>query len=821
VALAVADTRLDCFTARSSIARTELKQDVAKTKADSMNLVFEYPIFLILTIIGLVLGLWFSKLQILRQPIPLLRTLSLLTLGLAIANPLLEQRRAGLVILEDVSDSAARSNLPTIAAKARLSFAGRAGSASRENLEPNQTDIATALQTATALQPSRILLISDGNQTRGDAVTALPNIPVDVLAVGSRDNAAVVDLIAPDSLAPGATVQTNAILETSQKTSVRVKAMLNGVQLTAKTIILPIGRSSLPLEFQVSDRGGISLEVSIIPDFAQPTSDDSRSLALSVKAPREVLVINDPAMAKLLRTQGFKTKQGNVALVREPLAYSAVFIRAAATLTEDQGAALTRSQQELLRRYIEDGGGVMLTGGDQSFGLGGWNRSLLEASLPVSSDLRTRVDVPLVSMVMVVDRSLSMVGTGGSSNSQKLGLALEGVANVVELANERDFLGLIVFSDTPNWIFKPTRANENNKIQMLRAIESIEAVGGTIVAPAYLEAIAALENSKAAVKHIIILTDGQFADSEGSNPPNFAAIARAAKQRGITTSSIGVGGDADSKNLKIISGAGGGRYYQAQDPDTLPRIFTTEALTSKRALIRTNQAVTLQTHPLANSVSSNPPRATKYIATTLKSEAEPILMGADREPILAVIRKGLGRSAALTIDLNRSDTLTNWKDLPGLLGTVARWLEIPETPYSLSISPDASTVSVDAVERNQYRNNLALEVRVGSATITLKQTAPGRYEASLPKNTEGSLALISRGVLLERRSLNTQNRELETTGGEAKLRQIAKISGGQYLENLEGYVPAQQISSVPLAAWLALLGLLIFITELAWRRFRT
>jgi Ca-activated chloride channel homolog len=785
-----------------------------------MNLVFEYPLFLMLTLLTFITALWFSKLRILRQPIPLLRTVALILLGLAIANPLLEQRRAGLVILEDVSDSAARIVIPNIKTKAHLVFAGQTGTANRENLEPNQTDIGTALQTAMALQPSRILLISDGNETRGTATESTPNIPVDVLKVGSRQNIAIADIIAPDSLAPGATVQTNVIIESSKEASVQFKASLNGMEIITKTMSLPIGKSSLPLEFRVPDRGGISLETSIIPDFAQPTTDDNRSLTLSVKAPLEVLVINDPAMAKLLRTQGFKTKEGNVTLVREPLAYSAVFIRAGATLTEDAGAALTRSQQELLRRYVEDGGGVMLTGGDQSFGLGGWNRSPLEASLPVSSDLRTRVDVPLVAMVMVVDRSLSMVGTGGSSNAQKLGLALEGVANVVELANERDFLGLIVFSDTANWIFKPTRANENNKIQMLRAIESIEAVGGTIVAPAYLEAIAALENSKAAVKHIIILTDGQFADSDGSSPPNFAAIAQAAKQKGITTSSIGVGGDADSKNLKIISGAGGGRYYQAQDPDTLPRIFTTEALTSKRALIRTNQAVRLQTHPLSNSVRSSPPKAAKYIATTLKSEAEPILMGADREPILAVTRKGLGRTAALTIDLNRSDALSNWRDLPGLLGTVARWLEIPETPYALSISPDASVVSVDAIERNQYRNNLALEIRVGSKTLTLKQTAPGRYETKLPKNQEGNLALISRGVLLERRSLNTQNRELETTGGETRLRQIAKISGGKYLENLKDYIPAEQISSLPLAAWLALLALLIFMTELAWRRFR-
>jgi Ca-activated chloride channel homolog len=785
-----------------------------------MNLVFEYPIVLVLLLLVLIAAMWFSRAQIVRLPIPRLRTLALLVLGLAVANPLLEQRRAGLVILQDVSDSAAPVPI-NLNAKAKLSFAGQAGTASRDLLEPSQTDIAAALQTAAAQKPSRILLVSDGNQTRGNALEALPDLPVDVLFTQSRDNVAVADIVAPDNLVPNATVQASVVLSSTKPSRVRVRALLNGVQIAGQNLELPRGAYSLPLEFRVPERGGVSVTVSITPDFAQPTSDDSRSLALGIQAPKEVLVVGDPALARLLTTQGFRVRSGGVDLVREPLSYSAVFVRAGAALTEQAGAALTRSQQELLRRYVEDGGGVGLTGGDQSFGLGGWNRSPLEASMPINSDLRTRVDVPLVAMAMVLDRSLSMVGTGGNSNSQKLGLALEGVANVVELANERDFLGLIVFSDTAQWVFKPTRANESNKVQMLRALETIEAVGGTIVAPAYAQAIQALKNQKAAVKHIILLTDGQFSDFESPNPPNFANIARAARAAGITTSSIGVGGDADEKNLRLISQAGGGRYYSALDPDTLPRIFTTEALTSKRALVRKNQPVTLLRHPLAGSVSSAPPKAGQYIATTLKSEAEPILMGADREPVLAVMRKGLGRTAALTVDLNRTDALTTWRDLAGLLGTTARWLEIPETPYAVSLSPDASQIVVDAVERNQYKNNLPLEVRVGAEVLRLKQTAPGRYIANLPKNAMGDLALFSKGALLERRSLSAQNRELEQTGGEALLRQIAKASGGRVLQSLQGYVPASSVSSLSLAPWLALLGLLLLVAELAWRRFRS
>ncbi len=785
-----------------------------------MNIAFVYPIIAIIAVLALCAAIWISKTKIMRQAIAALRTFALFFFAIAIANPQLERNQAGLVILEDVSDSTTQqTNISQIKGKKSLQFAGQTGTASREALEPNQTDIATALQTAAAYQPTRVLLISDGNQTRGNALESLPNVPVDVLHITSRDNFRIADILTPSNLIPNATVQTNIVLESSQASQSRIVARLNGVQILTKTITVPQGRTSIPLEFRVPDKGGINLEVSATTNFVQPISDDKKTVSFNVQAPKEVLVINDPALAQLLTKQGFRVKLGAVNLIREPLPYSAIFVRAGAAQTEQVGNALTRSQQELLRRYVEEGGGLMFTGGDSSFGLGGWNRSPLEASSPVSSDLRTRVDVPLVSLVMVVDRSLSMVGSGGASNSQKLGLALEGVANVIELANERDQLGLIVFSDTAQWIFKPTRANENNKIQMLRALETIEALGGTIVAPAYSQAIATLEQSKAAVKHIIILTDGQFSDGEGGNPPNFRAIAQAARAKGITTSSIGVGGDADSSNLKIIAEAGKGRFYQALDPDTLPRIFTTEALTSKRALIRKNQAVTLQRHPLSSSVSSQPPRVGTYIATTLKSEAEAILVGADREPILAVNRKGLGRTAALTLDLNRPDTLSRWRDLSGLLGTVARWLETPETPYSLAISPDGTSISVDAIEKNQYRNNLPLEIQIGTQRIQLEQTAPGKYQSQLPNNAEGNIALLANGKLLERRSLNSSNRELENRNGENTLREIARASGGRYLENLKNYVPATQTSSQSLAPWFALLAMLLLIAELATRRF--
>ncbi len=791
-----------------------------------MNLALENPIIAGLAGAALVAALILSRGRIVTRLAPALRVVALMLLALAMAGPDLQRSQPGLVTLTDVSDSviAAPRALERVPAARRLEFAGRVGEAGTERsaLEPTQTDLRNALQVASAYRPSRILLVSDGNTTTGDVLAALPDVPVDVLPLPTRANARVADLIAPTSLQPGSTLRAQAVLETTQAARARVLPSLNGRPLPTRTIQLPAGRTSVPVEFTVPSAlpgQELELEVRVQVNFDQPTLDDSKVLSLRSNTAPSVLVIGDPAAARLLRAQGFNVRLGTPADVREPFNPQAVVIRTAAS-------DFSLGQLKLLEKYVLEGGGLMLTGGPKAFGLGGWSRTPIEATLPVASDLRTRVDVPLVAMVMVLDRSLSMQGAGGLSGGTKLALAIEGVGNVIELASERDQLGLVTFSDSAKWVFKPMRASENNKLQMIRAAAQIESSGGTILEPAYREAIAALKDTRAAIKHIILLTDGQLADDQspfagGSGPPNFVQIARAARDAGITTSSIALGEDADLVRLRAIAGAGGGRFYAAADVDTLPRIFTTEALTATRSLVRTEPVrPTLVRHPLSGSVGSRPPTLTAYVATTLRETGEPILLGLDDEPVLAVTRKGLGRTAALTADLNRDDTFTRWPDLASLIGTVTRWLETAPAPYNLTVSPDGRTAVLDAVTANRYVDGERFELRVGAERLEMTQTGPGRYEARLPEGATGNLVLTRAGEMLSRTRLEPRTRELETTNGLGTLRSIATASGGRVLETLEGYVPARAVSRVSLAPWLALLAGLVLMAELAWRRFR-
>jgi Ca-activated chloride channel homolog len=792
-----------------------------------VNVSFDQPWFAILAGLILLIALILSRGRIFTAWIPALRTLALVSLALAVAGFGLERREPGLVVLADVSDSTGGAsnesdrNLSDLKALQHLEFAGQAGMAGtdRTALEPFETDIAAALEVARAYKPARVLLVSDGNITRGETLESLPGVPVDVLPITPKANARVIELIAPSDVSPGATVRATAVIETTHAARVRVLPSLNGRALPVTTLEMQPGRSSVPIEFTVQESGEFALEVRIVPNFEQPILDDSRRFTLRSNGKQRILVIGDPGASRLLRAQGFEVRDGTPADVREPFNPPAVVIRGAAT-TYGSG------QLKLLERYVLDGGGLMMTGGPGSFGLGGWARSPVERALPVRMDLRTRVDVPLVALVMVIDRSLSMLGSGGSGGATKLSLAIEGASNVIELAGERDQIGLVTFSDTAKWAFKPVRASDANKDRMLEAASQIQSDGGTILGPTYQEAILALEQSNAAIKHLILLTDGQLADNEGPAKvmPNFASIAASAKKLGITTSSIALGGDADVNRLRQIAKSGGGRFYAALDADNLPRIFTAEALTATRTLVRLEgvKPKAIQ-HPLLASRPSNSgpiPRLSAYIASSLQEGSEPILEGLEREPIIAVAHKGLGRSAAATFDLNKADSFTRWPELPALLGTITRWLEQRPAPYRLSISPDGTRAVVDAVSQNKYLNNERLELRVNGQKLELPQTAPGRYEIALPKGASGNAVLVRSGEAVNKTTLETRSRELEQTGGLENLRRIAQASGGRVLENLDGYVPESRVTRASFAPWLALLAAVALVAELALRRWR-
>ncbi|MDZ7704277.1 MAG: VWA domain-containing protein [Trueperaceae bacterium] len=755
----------------------------------------------------------------------------------ALAQPQLDRPSRAVSVLIDVSESVGEAASEAYAAfdfsqlpnpPALFLFAGdttgvAADTANGAGLEPpaslvrNRTDIARALQVAAA-SSGRVLLLSDGAESAGDARLALPGVPVDTFVVASRDNVRLADLLAPESVAPGETVEVTAVVESDRATEVRLQPTVNGEELEPITRQVQPGRTPLRFRFPVGGDGDVSLSARIDADFAQPSADDNQRTTIAVSEEDPLLVIGDPAVGELLRRQGFSVRDGTASDVTNPLNYSAIVLRSGIE-------PFTPGQLELLRSYVENGGGLMMTGGPESFGLGAWYRTPVEAVLPVTTDLRTEVELPLVAMVVVLDRSQSM-STGRPS---KISLAKEGAIGMVELAYQQDLLGLITFSDSSEWAFNLRPATERGKREMLNAILNLDTQGGTILEPAYDQALGALRDSEAAIKHIIVLTDGQLYDGRGpfgggGSGTDFNAMAEQGLRDGITTSAIAIGEGADFQRLEAIARAGGGRYYSALDVSTLPRIFTSEALTATRSLLREGRiAPTLRAHPLTPEGITAPPPVNAYIASSLKRDSEMILEGQEREPILAVSRQGLGRTAALTTDLNAwAGDFGAWPALPGVLGTVTRWLQAQPAEFSATVTPVGNRlqVVVDAVKDGEYINNRELEARYGGVQASLQQVAPGRYQGTIDTPAEGgTLLVVSGSEIVARSRVSTPNAEFDTAGGDTLLRDIARLTGGELLAEPGVYAPSTPNERTPVWPWFAVAGFTLFVAELLLRRF--
>jgi Ca-activated chloride channel family protein len=759
-----------------------------------------------------------------------LRLVTLALLIVALAQPSLQLGDAPLSVLVDVSESvgeAARDAAAPLADTERVfDFAGDTAAANPDGqgnaqLGAARTDIGRVLQVAAASGAGRMLLVSDGAESQGDALASLPDVPVDVLYTPSLGNVRLRELLAPTRLAPGAQAEVVAVVESDRETVVTLRPRVGGQALPPVRRRVSAGQTPLRFTVSATEGGGgvLDVEASLELPFEQPQQDDLARAEIDVTEDDPVLVLGDPALAQLLEAQGFSVVRGGTQRISAPLRYSAIIVR-------ESAGAFTPGQLELLRSYVEEGGGLMMAGGPESFGLGGWYRTPVETVLPVSTDVRSNVELPLVALVIVMDRSQSMT-TGSPS---KLELAKEGAIEVVDLAYARDQLGFITFSDEENWVFRLREATEQGKREMLSAILDVQAGGGTILEPAYRAALRSLRSSPATIKHIILLTDGRWSDGGGpfstGNNFDFTTMASLARRDGITTSSIAIGEEADTDSLEALARAGGGRFYEALDVETLPRIFTGEALTATRSLLRNGPlSVGVRAHPLLPD-GLEPPPVGAYIASTLKEGSDLIFGGEADEPILAVSRQGLGRSAALTTDLNAyAGDFGSWAALPGVLGTVTRWLQVRPETYEVTATPDGDGLRVvlDAVAGGEFVNGERLSARYGGEEVALEQVAPGRYEGyvagSAGSQAGGSLSVSRGGEVVARTQVSAPDSEFDTAGGQALLREIAARTGGQVIENASSYAPELPRQEHAVWMWPALFGLAVFLLELAMRRF--
>lgn len=635
-------------------------------------------------------------------------------------------------------------------------------------ISPEATDIARALRLAAAACPEwaqkRIVLLSDGNENSGDAAAeALAararGAEVWTAAMGKTARAEVrVDrVLSPTRVSPKEPYELTAIVTSTAETEAVFRIVKNRVPLAPVKRTLKEGTwpQTFALKATEAEAGGsLDFEVFVeVADGKDTWRENNVGRAHTrVAGPSRILFLaghpdEAEALAGCLRDAGLDVEVRGAAGF--PLSLAEMDGFDAILMCDIHSRQLSRAQHEAIRQYVHDlGGGFAMIGGDRSFGSGVWQRTPVEACLPVDMDVRQLKRLASLAVAIAIDSSGSM-SAKVSDGRTKLELAGEGATECLRVLNERDQIAVATTDTDTTWIVDMQPISDREEIES--AIMSLRQGGGGIYcATAIEDMFEALRSATAQARHAILFADAADAEQhEGVEKMIDDATAE-----GITLSVVAIGreSDSDADWLKSIADRGGGRFYITDDPMDLPRLFSEETVNAARSTIIEREFTPIITRP-AQFMEGVPwdrtPTLLGWVSTVAKPTAEVHLEAEEDDPLLAKWHYGLGRSIAWTSDAT-SRWSANWVAWPGyrtLWPQMVRWIlrrqDANAFSVATSLTSNGAHLTVDAVGSDgRFRDFLKLNAFVagpaGSSEVPVRQTGPGRYEADVPSTMPGS-----------------------------------------------------------------------------------
>ncbi len=829
-------------------------------------MILRHPQFLVfLVLLPALAWVWRVRGARVRRAALGLRLLIVALLTVALADPVLgrtAQPEGALVILLDQSDSLGDAGKAALQSQADTLVKAHIGTArviafganavandDRTALRADQTDLAGALAAARGLlnnAPGRVVLLSDGAQTRGDALAAARalGLPVDTLAYQptTRPEIWIAAVEAPQTLRADEEFSVTVIVGSSAAATAQLELSENARQLASHQVALKPGENRFTYQDRAGAPGVARFQVTIDgqPDtFVENNS--GAATALIAPQPRVLLVESRAGAAaqlgRALRAAGVQAEVRGAA--RLPAQISALDEYEGVVLIDVPAGDMTLDQMATLREYVRgEGRGLVVTGGRASFTLGAYKGTPLEEALPVTMDPPPRPERPPVTLLLIIDHSLSM---GSISGISKLDMAKESALLATESLRQEDRVGVLSFDEQQNWTVDFQVLGSGLTLgQIQERIGALSIGGGTDICAALDLGLSTLEQQPGKVRHAVIMTDGQSFRNDSCGP--YSDLIERARAADITLSSIAIGADADTELLQNLARWGAGRYHFAAKPEDIPRLTLIESqIASAEPQIEGDFRAQLQApHPLLRDFTPNQiPKLTGYVGTSIKPAAELVLKSPQDDPVLATWQYGLGRAVAWTpsADAPWAEAWPNWPDYGKFWAQIIRYtLPEPDSgPLQVRATPhgDAVTIAVDALAPSGAPIDLADTAATvtlpdgGARRIPLRQTAPGHYveDVALPSDGAYAIAVTLRKDGAERSTATgyVQHPSAEyipTTGGAALLAQISAATGGAALTGPADttVVAAKTSAARELWPWLLLLAALLWPLEIAVRR---
>jgi len=680
-------------------------------------------------------------------------------------------------------------------------------------IEKDFTDIEGAIRLATAVFPEgaakRLVLITDGNENRGHALEEARaardrGVEISVLPISyAFPGEILLDKVVVDpEVYVGEPFDVRVVVESTRATRAMLRLFQNQQPIHGQEVELKAGKNVflIPRQLDLADRYVYQamIEPLAASDDAILQNNSAEGFTFIRGEPKVLFCAPDPdedaALLQALRQERINCvkvrPEGLPSEIQEYLGYQAVI------LSDVPAHRLTPEHMKMLESLVKGVGlGLIMIGGKDSFGAGGYQETPIEEALPVYMDIKQKKILPNGALAIVMHSCELNNGNYWAKQT---------VMQAIRVLSPRDYAGVLYYGGMggENWLFPMLPCRQ--KQMMLNRLNRFSP-GDMLDFQRILQmALQGLNSVPASIRHIIILSDGD------PNMPT-ASLVQAIRKAGITMSTICMGWHSNPVNMKNLARAGGGQFYPLTNANKLPSIFIREAATIRKSLISERDFFPKRQgwSSLLTGVEDFP-LLKGYVLTTQKEIADQLLVSPGTEedptmdPILSSWAYGLGKSVAFTSDAGKRWGVhwTSWKDYRKFWSQTVRWVAREEGDQFLranrAVEGEQGSLVLDAIDQaGNFINGLSLEANLvdpdfKSRVLEVRQVAPGRYRADFPVGRKGTYVASFRYDLEGKTySYSTglsvpyspEYRQLATN--EDLLRRIARASSGKVLDPLD------------------------------------